>query len=105
MYGGAIAWACDTAIASTVWSTLEPHEGSASLDLQVRFLRPVMLDGSNLTVIGEIKHRGRSIRIANAEVLDAKGRRVALASGASYVIPDGIEALKQGRQTDEIVGL
>ncbi len=103
MYGGALAWACDTALAMTVWSTCDEGAVSASLDLQVRFLRPVMLDGSDLTVIGEIRHTGRTIRVAQAEVLDSAGKRVALASGSSMIIPGGIEQLKKGRRADEIV--
>ena len=105
MYGGALAWACDTAIASAVWSSLDADAVSASLDLQVRFLRPVMLDGSNLTIIGQVRHAGRSIKVAEAEVLDANGKRVALATGSSLVIPGGIEQLKTGRRSDQIVGL
>ncbi len=105
MYGGALAWACDTAIASAVWSSLDADAVSASLDLQVRFLRPVMLDGSNLTIIGQVRHAGRSIKVAEAEVLDANGKRVALATGSSLVIPGGIEQLKRGRRSDQIVGL
>ncbi|MEE9297580.1 MAG: hotdog fold thioesterase [Acidimicrobiia bacterium] len=103
MYGGALAWACDTAIASAVWSTCDAGAVAATLDLQVRFLRPVMLDGSNLTVIGEIRHSGRTIRVAQAEVLDAAGKRVALATGSSLLIPGGIEQLKKGRRADEII--
>ncbi len=62
-----------------------------------------MLDGSNLTVIGEIRHSGRTIRVAQAEVLDAAGKRVALATGSSLLIPGGIEQLKKGRRADEII--
>ena len=105
MYGGAIAWACDTAMTSAVWSSLDADAAAATLDLQVRFLRPVMLDGSPLTITGEVRHRGRSIRVAQAEVMDANGKRVALASGSSMVIPGGIEQLAKGRRADEIVGL
>ena len=75
------------------------------MDLQVRFLRPVMLDGSSLTVIGEVRHSGRTIRVGQAEVLDAAGKRVALATGSSMVIPGGIERLKKGHKAEEIVGL
>ena len=64
-----------------------------------------MLDGSSLTVIGEVRHSGRTIRVGQAEVLDAAGKRVALATGSSMVIPGGIERLKKGHKAEEIVGL
>ncbi|MCH7937050.1 MAG: hypothetical protein IH994_08185 [Proteobacteria bacterium] len=76
---------------------------AASLDLQIRFLRPVKLDGRKLTVSASVRHSGRTIRVAEAEVFDADSRRVALASGSSMVIRGGIEMLKQGISTEEIV--
>jgi uncharacterized protein (TIGR00369 family) len=103
MYGGAIAWACDTAITSAIWSTLDPGAAAATLDLQVRFLRPVMLDGSQLTAIGNVRHEGRTIRVAQAEVLNAEGKRIALATGSSMVIPDGIARMKLGHHPEDIV--
>jgi len=103
MYGGVLALACDSALGGAVWSTLDPHAVAASLDMQIRFLRPVKLDGSKLSITGSVRHSGRMIRVAEAEVFDADGRRVALATGSSMVIPGGVEMLKQGISADKIV--
>jgi uncharacterized protein (TIGR00369 family) len=103
MYGGAIAMACDSALGGAVWSTLDSDAVAASMDLQVRFLRPVKLDGRKLTVSASVRHSGKTIRVAEAEVHDADGRRVALASGSSMVIPGGIEMLRQGISAEEII--
>lgn len=103
MYGGAIAYACDAAITGALWSTLAPGAVAATLDLQVRFLRPVMLDGAKLAVSAEVRHAGRTIRVAQAEVIDAQGKRVALAMGSGMVIPGGIEQMRRGKGPEEIV--
>jgi uncharacterized protein (TIGR00369 family) len=104
MYGGAIAYACDSGLTAAVWSTLPGEAIAASLDLQVRFLRPVFLDGRPLRVAASVRHEGRRIRLAEADVFDGDGKRVAFAMGSSMVIPGAIEKLSQGRTPEEIVG-
>ena len=103
IYGGVLALACDSAMGGAVWSTLDNSAVAASLDMQIRFLRPVKLDGRKLTITGAVRHSGRMIRVAEAEVFDADGRRVALATGSSMVIPGGVEKLKQGISAEAIV--
>lgn len=103
MYGGVIAWACDVGLTGAVWSTLDPDAVAANLDLQVRFLRPVPLDGRPLTLEGRVVHEGRSMRVSHAEITDADGKRVAIASGSSLVIPGGMDLLMAGRGPEEIV--
>ena len=105
LYGGSIAMLCDTALTAAVWSTLTPDEAAATLDLQVRFLRPVPVDGTTLTAVGTVRHRGRTIRLAEVEVFDSVGRRVALGMGSALVIPGGIQALKMGRLVEDIFDL
>jgi uncharacterized protein (TIGR00369 family) len=102
LYGGSLAMLCDTALTAAVWSTLTPDEAAATLDLQVRFLRPVPVDGSPLTAVGTVRHRGRTIRVAEVEVFDAAERRVALGMGSALVIPGGIQSLKMGRPVEDM---
>jgi uncharacterized protein (TIGR00369 family) len=85
--GGAIALVADSAIAYAVQSTIPARTSYAPLDLKVNFLRPVNPDGRDLVARGRVVHRGRSIAVASAEVTDADGKRVALATGTSMVLP------------------
>jgi uncharacterized protein (TIGR00369 family) len=103
MYGGVLAWACDSAITGAVWSTLDAGAVAPTLDLQVRFLRPVWLDGSLLDITGQIVHSGRSIRVAQAEITNSEGKTVAIASGSSLVVPGGMDQLIAGRRPEDIV--
>lgn len=103
MYGGLLAWACDSALTGAVWSTLDAGAVAPSLDLQVRFLRPVMLDGSTLDISGWVIHSGRSIRVAQAEVTNAEGKTVAIATGSSLVVEGAVDQLLAGGRPDEVI--
>lgn len=96
MYGGAIAWAVDKALSSAIYSSLEPNEVNFTLDLHVRYLRPPALDGRPLTVAAQVVHRGRTVRIADAEMVDADGRIVARANSSAMIVTDGLERLAAG---------
>jgi uncharacterized protein (TIGR00369 family) len=65
--------AADWAIASAVGAPVP------TLDFSVHFLRAAK--PGNLTVIGRIVKNGRSITVAEAEVLDADGKSVAVGRG------------------------
>ncbi|MDH3193675.1 MAG: PaaI family thioesterase [Acidimicrobiia bacterium] len=102
MYGGAISWALDTAVEGAIFSTLDPGEFNASIDLQVRFFRPPMLDGRTLTVRGSVQHRGHRLRVASAEMRDADDQLVASATGSAMLIPDGVDHLIAGGAVHEL---
>ena len=105
MYGGVIAWVCDGTLSAAMWSTLEPGEALAVLDMEVRFLRPVLLDGSTLEVSSQVVHGGRSIRVAETTITNAEGKVVAIATGSGMVLPGGLTAFFRGRPPEEIVGV
>ena len=103
MYGGATAWALDNTLTGAIYSSLDAGAFMANLDLKVRFLRPAFLDSSELTLTGEVVHRGRSVRTARAEMTDANGKRIALATGSAMVLPDAAEQLIAGLNPEQIV--
>ena len=91
--GGFIALLADSALACAVQTTLPAGTAYATIDLVVNFLRPVHPDGRDLTARGTVAHRGRSIAVANAEVTNAEGKRVARASGTAMILPGRPAAL------------
>ena len=103
MYGGLLAWACDFALIGAVWSTIDAGAVAPSLDLQVRFLRPVLLDGSTLDISGWVVHSGRTIRVAQAEITNSEGKTVAIATGSAMVIEGAVERLVQGRPVEDVI--
>ncbi len=76
-----------TAIDGTVQTTLPAGTAFAPVDLKVCFLRPVSPDGRDLLARGTVIHRGRSIAIAISEVFNADGKKAAVATGSTVILP------------------
>jgi uncharacterized protein (TIGR00369 family) len=85
--GGFTAMLAEFAMTSAAFSTTPPHTAVAPLDFKVNFLRPVFPDGSELTARARILHQGRTLVIAAAELTNAEGKQVALATGSSMYLP------------------
>lgn len=85
--GGAIAWLADSALSCAAQTVVPAGMTYMTLDLKVNFLRPVSPDGKDLTAHGKVVHRGRTLAIANAEVVNAEGKKVAFASGTIMLRP------------------
>jgi uncharacterized protein (TIGR00369 family) len=85
--GGFIAMCADTALQSAIQTTAPAGCAVASMDLKVNFLRPAVPDGRELIGRGAVVHQGRALVIANAEVLNPDGKRVALATGSALLLP------------------
>lgn len=84
--GGAIALLADSALTAAVQTTVAPGQGFAMLDLRANFIRPVPPDDTELTARAEVLHRGRTTRMATAEVTNSSGKRVAVASGSALML-------------------
>jgi len=84
--GGFVALLADLAMALAVQTTMPEGGRFASLDAKVNFVRPVAGDGSPVKALATVQHRGRNLAIAEAELIDSDGRRVALASGSSAIL-------------------
>jgi uncharacterized protein (TIGR00369 family) len=87
LYGGAIAMLAGTAIDGTVQTTLPAGTAFGPVDLKVYFLRPVPPDGRDLVARGTVIHRGRSMAVGTSDVYDADGKKVAVATGSSVILP------------------
>jgi uncharacterized protein (TIGR00369 family) len=85
--GGFTAMLAESAMTSAAFSTAPPDTAVAALDFKVNYLRPVFPDGNDLTARARILHRGRTLVIAAAEITNAEGKQVALATGSSMYLP------------------
>jgi uncharacterized protein (TIGR00369 family) len=85
--GGFTAMLAEFTMTSAAFSTAPPNTALAALDFKVNFLRPVFPDGNDLTARARILHRGRTLVIAAAELTNAEGKQVALATGSSMYLP------------------
>lgn len=85
VHGGVISTLLDTAAGCAVHSTLAVGEGYTSLDLTVKFLRPVTVDSGLLTCEGTVIQRGRRTALAQAQLTDGAGRLVAHATSSCMI--------------------
>lgn len=86
-YGGFITLFLDVGIITAVTTTLPPGASFGTLDLKVNFLRPVTPDGRDLRAQARVVHRGRTMAVTTAEVEDADGKRIAMATSSAMILP------------------
>ncbi|MCK7597500.1 PaaI family thioesterase [Microbulbifer sp. CAU 1566] len=101
--GGLLAWAADFTMGAAVYSTLPAGDIFANLDMHIRFTRPANIDSGPLTLTGKVHHRGRQLRVSSCEILNAEGKRVAMATGSALVLPGGARLLSEGVKPEDII--
>ena len=85
VHGGVISTMLDTAAGCAVHSTMAVGELYTSLDLTVKFLRPVTVESGLLTCEGTVIQRGRRTALAQAQLSDEAGRLVAHATSSCMI--------------------
>jgi uncharacterized protein (TIGR00369 family) len=91
--GGTIAMLADNALSSAIQTTMPAGAALGAIDLKVNFLRPVQPDGRELLGRASVRHAGRTIAVAEAEVVNADEKTVALATGSAMILADRPAAL------------
>jgi uncharacterized protein (TIGR00369 family) len=79
----------DTAAGCSVHTTLPAGVGYTSLDLNVKFLRPVTVGSGVLRCEGTVLSRGRRTALAEARMTDESGRLVAHATSTCMLFEAG----------------
>ncbi|BCY13715.1 PaaI family thioesterase [Actinoplanes sp. L3-i22] len=85
VHGGVIATLLDTAAACSVQTTLPAGIGYTSMDLNVKFLRPVTIDTGLITCTGTVLQQGRRTALAEARLTDARGKLIAHATSTCLI--------------------
>jgi len=88
LYGGALALLADTALTSAAQTTVPAGTAIAPLDLRIQYLRPLMPDGGEIRVTARVFHRGRTLGVVNAELMNPEGKVAATATSTFLVMPD-----------------
>jgi uncharacterized protein (TIGR00369 family) len=79
VHGGVCCTLADTAMGIAHASLLEDGETSTSLEIKINFVRPIWKD--TLSARGRAVKHGRTISLMECDIVDAKSRLVARASG------------------------
>lgn len=85
VHGGLAAAMIDTATGAAVITTLEDGESTATVDLNVKYVRPVAADGGPIACEATVIHRGRRIATIDARITDADGRLLGHGSATMIV--------------------
>ena len=85
MHGGVFATLLDTSCACSVHSSLPAGSYYTSLDLTVKYLRPVSIATGVITATGSVTHLGRRTALAEARITDAAGKLYATATSSCLI--------------------
>ncbi|HWC83997.1 MAG TPA: PaaI family thioesterase [Pseudonocardiaceae bacterium] len=88
VHGGFAATLLDSAAGCAVHSTLSPGVGYTSLDINLKFLRPIKSDSGPLRAIGTVITKGRRTALAQSELRDAADRLLAHATSTCMIFAD-----------------
>lgn len=86
VHGGVFATLLDSACGCAVHSRLPAGVFYTSLDLSVKFLRPVSIDTGEITAEGTVVHLGRRMALAEGRILDADGKVYATATSSCLIM-------------------
>ena len=87
VHGGISATLLDTAIGCSVQTRLPAGTGYTTLDLSVRYLRPVTTDTGRIVATAHVVHLGRRTATAEATLTQqATGRLLATATSSLLVV-------------------
>ena len=86
VHGGVFATLLDSACGCAVHTMLPADAFYTSLDLAVKFLRPVTVDTGPITAEGTVVHLGRRTALAEAKLTDAAGKVYATATSSCILL-------------------
>lgn len=87
VHGGVAATLLDTAMGCAVQTLLSAGEGYTTLDLSVRYLRPVTVQTGLVVATGSVVHRGRRTATAEGQIVSADtGKALATATSTLMLV-------------------
>jgi uncharacterized protein (TIGR00369 family) len=86
VHGGVFATLLDSACGCAVHTTLPVGVFYTSLDLSVKFLRPVTVETGPITAEGKVVHLGRRTALAEARITDAAGKVYVTATSSCLLL-------------------
>jgi uncharacterized protein (TIGR00369 family) len=87
VHGGLYATLADSAAACAVHSTLPEGMAYTSVDLSIKFLRPMSAATGMIRAVGTVRNKGRRTALAQAELFDPAERLLAHATSTCLLFP------------------
>lgn len=86
VHGGIFATLLDSACGCAVHSTLPAGTGYTTLDITVKYLRPMTVETGPVRCVGEVVHGGKRTALAEATIVDESGRKLAHATSSCMIL-------------------
>lgn len=80
MHGGIVATLLDSAMFFAYVTTLQEGQAATTLQMNVQYLRPVPLDGTEVVAEGRVVRAGRRVGTIEGTLRDGQGRPCAVAT-------------------------
>ena len=80
VHGGLLGLLAEATTSGLVSATLDAGQRQRIVELRLAYMRPVLADGQTVLGCASFEHRGRSIAFTRCELLNAEGKKVALAT-------------------------
>lgn len=87
VHGGVYATLLDSAAGCAVQSALPQGMAYTSIDLTLKFLRPITIDTGKIRAVGTLLNMGRRTALAQAELRDSDDRLLAHATSSCMLFP------------------
>ena len=87
VHGGYAATLLDSAMTLAVMTTLPADTGCTTLDIQVRYVRPLVAGSGQVRCIGTVLHSGSRTATVEGRLFDAAGRLCAHGTSACLLVP------------------
>ena len=88
LQGGIVTLLAEAAVFGAIRSVASAATTASPVELKINLLRPLASDGRQARASGRLVHAGRRIAVAGAEVTDADGRAIAMATGSALLTGD-----------------
>lgn len=87
VHGGLACTMLDTVVGCAAHTTLEAGVGYTSIELTVKYLRPITIDTGSLFAVGAVVKGGRRVIFADGLITDHMGTPLATATSSLLVLP------------------
>lgn len=85
VHGGVLSGLLDTAMGCALISRLAAGEHDTIIDLQAKFVRPVVVGGGPYRVIAKVEHRGRRQGTMSGRIVDPDDKLCAMATSTALI--------------------
>jgi len=86
VHGGVLAGLLDTAMGCSLITLLDVGEHHTIIDLQTKFVRPVVIGSGPYRVYASVEHRGRRQCTMSGRIVDADDKLYVTATSAALII-------------------